>query len=158
MLTQFKSIQDLSQVIRELEELLLMRPTRTYSHPTLYRKRDLGKNEEIYKGVRYKDWFFSENKEWVYPHDQMGLSFSSTYSNLKDVYRLKQRWNPGAQIDVHWIMKRPDLPACFEFVEDKTKGKKGHYFLTLTQAMSLSDLVKELKKLARQMSVIRGCK
>jgi hypothetical protein len=156
MIAQFKTITDLNLVIKEYEERLRLRPTRKYSHPTLYRKRDVGKNEILYKGVRDGDWFFSENKEWVLPHDQMGLSFSSTFKNLKDVYRLKGKWNPGAQIDVHWVMERPDLPDGMKFVADR--DKIGHYFLTVTGPMILPTLIKKLKILARQMSIIRGCK
>lgn len=106
--------------------------------------------------MRDGDWFFSENKEWILPHDQMGLSFSSTYKNLKDVYRLKGKWNPGAQIDVYWTIDRPDLPKGLKFVADR--DTKGHYFLTATEPMLLDDLIKKLKTLARQMTVIRGCK
>ena len=156
MITQFKTIDDLKQIIKEYEEKLMLRPTRKYSHPTLYRKRDIGERETIYRGVRDGDWFFSENKDWVLPHDQMGLSFSSTFKNLKDVYRLKGKWNPGSQIDVHWVMERPDTPAGLKFVPDR--DKKGHYFLTVTEPMLLSMLIKKLKIIARQMTVIRGCK
>lgn len=67
---------------------------------------------------------------------QMGLSFSSTFKNLKDVYRLKGKWSPGAQVDVYWIMERPDIPAGLKFVADRSK--KGHYFLTVTEPMLLS--------------------
>ena len=75
MIEQFKTINDLSEIIEEYEGKLRLRPTRKWSHPTLYRKRDAGEGEPIYKGVRDGDWFFSENREWILPHDQMGLSF-----------------------------------------------------------------------------------
>ena len=156
MIIQFKTINDLSEVIKEYEEKLRLRPIRKYSHPTLYRKRDVGHNEVLYKGVREGDWFFSENREWILPNDQAGLSFSSTFKNLKDVYRLKSRWNPGAQIDIHWVMERVDTPQGLKFVPDR--DKKGHYFLTVTEPMLLITLIKKLKIVARQMSVIRGCK
>ena len=156
MIIQFKTINDLSEVIKEYEGKLRLRPTRKYSHPTLYRQRDVGEGEILYKGVRDGDWFFSENKEWVLLHDQMGLSFSSTYKNLKDVYRLKGRWNPGVQIDIHWVLERPDLPPDLKFAADREK--KGHYFLTVTEPMLLETLIGKLKILARQMSVIRGCR
>lgn len=156
MIIQFKTINDINEVIKEYEQQLRLRPTRKYSHPTLYRKRDLGQNEILYRGVRDGDWFFSENKEWILPHDQMGLSFSSTYKNLKEVYRLKSKWNPGAQIDIHWVMERPDTPKGLKFVADRDSN--GHYFLTATEPMLLDTLIKKLKIVARQMTVIRGCK
>jgi hypothetical protein len=156
MLTQFKTINDLNKIIKEYEEKLRLRPTKKYSHPTLYRKQDVGEREILYRGVRDGDWFFSENKEWIFPHDQMGLSFSSTFKNLKDVYRLKGKWNPGTQIDIHWVLERPDAPSGLKFVADKEK--RGHYFLTVTEPMLLSTLINKLKIMARQMTVIRGCK
>jgi hypothetical protein len=53
-------------------------------------------------------------------------------------------------------MARPDTPAGLQFVPDR--DKKGHYFLTVTEPMLLSPLIKKLKIIARQMTVIRGCK
>jgi hypothetical protein len=156
VIIQFRTIDDLSEIIKEYEGKLRLRPTRKWSHPTLYRNRDISDKEVLYRGVRDGDWFFSENREWILPHDQMGLSFSSTYKNLKDVYRLKGRWNVDAQIDVHWVLERPDLPSGLKFVADKEK--KGHYFLSVTEPMLLSTLIGKLKIIARQMSVIRGCR
>ena len=53
-------------------------------------------------------------------------------------------------------MERPDLPDGLEFVADRET--KGHYFLTVTKSMLLDTLIKKLKIVARQMTVIRGCK
>jgi|GEM_PF-3286573 len=41
MIIQFKTINDLSDIIKEYEEKLRLQPIRKYSHPTLYRKRDV---------------------------------------------------------------------------------------------------------------------
>lgn len=153
MIQQFKTITDLSTVIKEFEGILA-RPTRRLSHPTLYRRRDVGKYERIIKGVRVKDWFLSEDEKWVIPHDQMGLSFSSTYKNLKDVYRLKGRHNPGKTIDIYWVLEKADIPPRLKFVPDR--DKKGHYFLTVTEQMLLKTLVAKLKLLAYRMSVIKN--
>lgn len=135
---QFKTLSDLSEVIKEYEAILL-RPTGRLSHPTLYRARDVGKNETVIKGVRVKDWCLSEDLKWVLPHDQMGLSFSSTFKNLKQVYKLKERHNPGKSIDVYWVLEQADLPVDLKFEPDQ--AKKGHYFLTVTKQMTLSALV-----------------
>ncbi len=153
MIQQFKTITDLSAVIKEYEGMLA-RPTRRLSHPTLYRRRDVGKNEKIIKGVRVKDWFLSEDERWVMPHDQMGLSFSSTYKSLKDVYRLKGRHNPGEAIDIYWVLEKADIPPGLKFVADR--DKKGHYYLTVTEQILLKTLVSKLKLLAYRMSVIRN--
>ena len=152
MIQQFKIINDLSEVIKEYEGILC-RPTQRLSHPTLYRKRDVGKNETIVKGVRIKDWLFSEDRKWVLPHDQMGLSFSSTYKNLKQVHKLKSKHNPGKPFDIFWILEKADIPKGMEFQSDKVK--KGHYFLTVTEQMHVDKLVSNLKLIAQRMSVIR---
>ncbi|WP_086934372.1 hypothetical protein [Agarilytica rhodophyticola] len=154
MIEQFKTINDISAVIKEYEGMLRLRPTRKYSHPTLYRNRDVPNSEKLIMGVRVKDWFFSENKEWVLPHNQMGLSFSSTYKNLKSVYKLKEMHSNGARVDVYWTLERPDLPSGFKFVADQKT--KGHYFLTVTEPMLLETLIDKLRVVARQMSKITG--
>jgi len=153
MIEQFKTINDLSAVIKEYEGML-SRPTRRLSHPTLYRNRDVGKNEKIIKGIRVKDWFLSEDNKWVLPHNQMGLSFSSTYKNLKEVYKLKGKHNPGKVIDIYWVLEKADIPPGLKFEPDRSK--KGHYFLTVTEQMLLSKLVEKLKFLAQRMSVVKG--
>jgi len=153
MIEQFKTINDLSAVIKEYEGML-SRPTRRLSHPTLYRTRDAGKKEKIIKGVRVKDWFLSEDEKWVLPHDQMGLSFSSTYKNLKQVYKLKEKHNPGKTLDIYWVLEKADIPPGLKFEPDLSK--QGHYFLTVTEQMLLEKLVEKLKFLAQRMSVIKG--
>jgi len=153
MIEQFKTINDLSAVIKEYEGML-SRPTRRLSHPTLYRTRDVGKKEKIIKGVRVKDWFLSEDEKWVLPHNQMGLSFSSTYKNLKQVYKLKEKHNPGKTLDIYWVLEKADIPPGLKFEPDLSK--QGHYFLTVTEQMLLEKLVEKLKFMAQRMSVIKG--
>ena len=103
VMEQFKTLCDLQELIKEYE-LILMRPTPQLSHPTLYRRRDAARDDLIIKGVRVKDWFLSEDHKWVKPHDQMGLSFSSTYKNLKSVYKLKERHNASRAINIYWVL------------------------------------------------------
>ncbi len=153
MLEQFKTISDLSEVIKELEGMVL-RPTPNWSHPPLYRRRDVSESEKLIQGVRVKDWFMSPDEKWVLPHDQMGLSFSSTYQNLKDVYKLKQRHNKSRQVNIYWILSAADIPANLAFEADR--DKKGHFFLVVTEKMHISSLVTKLKIIARRMSVIRN--
>lgn len=153
MIEQFKTINDLSAVIKEYEGML-SRPTRRLSHPTLYRTRDVGKKEKVIKGVRVKDWFLSEDERWVLPHNQMGLSFSSTYKNLKQVYKLKEKHNPGKILDVYWVLEKANIPPGLKFEPDLSKN--GHYFLTVTEPILLEKLVEKLKLMAHRMSVIKG--
>jgi hypothetical protein len=153
MTEQFKTINDLSEIIKEYEGMIL-RPIPRWSHPTLYRRRDVSDKETLIHGVRVKDWLFSADEKWVMPHDQMGLSFSSTYQNLKDVYKLKQRHNKQRQIDIFWVLEKSDIPSGFKFTPDR--AKKGHYFLAVTDIMHISRLVEKLKIMAHRMSVIRN--
>jgi len=155
MINQFRTVDDLREEIKELENIL-MRPTPHLSHPTLYRKRDVSEGEVLIKGVRVKDWCLSEDLAWVLPHDQMGLSFSATFSNLKSVYKFKQKYNPGRAVHIHWVLERADIPDGLEFIQDKRPGKKAHWFLTANKKMLLSQLVQKLKVVAGRMSVIRN--
>jgi len=123
------------------------------SHPTLYRRRDVQTGDTLLKGVRKKDWFFSEDECWVLPHDQIGLSFSSNWQNLKGVFKMKEKHNLGASINVYWAMESVLLPEKLKFEPDR--NKTGHYFLTVTEKMTLKQLVDKLKWIADHMAVIR---
>lgn len=153
MITQFKTVEDISALIKEYETVL-MRPTLKLSHPTLYRKRDAGKREQIIKGVRVKDWFLSEDQKWVKPHNQMGLSFSASLSNLSLVYNMKKRFNPKKTLNIYWVLEKADIPPGLKFVADQENSD--HYFLTVTEPMLLTTLVIKLKFLAHRMTIIRN--
>ncbi len=83
----------------------------------------------------------------------MGLSFSSTYKNLKSIYKLKERHNGPRNINIYWVLEKADIPAGFKFVADE--AKPGHYFLTVTETMLLSTLIVKLKLLSKIMTVIK---
>ena len=151
MLLQFKTVDDLKEIIKDLEGSLT-RPTLRLSHPTLYRRRDTDKDDIILQGVREKDWFFSADKKWVLPHDQMGLSFSASFKNLKKVYRNKKKFDPGKSVNVYWVLEQADLPPGMAFVKDRKDGD--HYFLIVTERVTVFKLVQKLKAVARRMSVI----
>lgn len=153
MITQFKTLDDLAELIKEYETAL-MRPTLKLSHPTLYRKRDAGKKEQIIKGVRVKDWFLSEDHKWVKPHNQMGLSFSASMENLSLVYEMKKRFNPKKTLNIYWVLEKADIPPGLKFVPDQKNPE--HYFLSVTETMLLTSLISKLKLLARRMTIIRN--
>ena len=157
MSDQYKTLDDLKKIVDDIEGFIA-RPTRRLSHPTLYRKRDVEEHTTLIKGVRYKDWLFSEDFKWVLPHDQMGLSFSVTRKHLVGQVKLKDRHNEGAKIHVYWTLNRPDLPKKMKFVEDRKKSRKGHFYLTITEKMPVHELIKKLKIVARQMSIIRDAR
>lgn len=152
---QFKTTEDLYKLIKEYEPLLA-RPVRRLSHPTLYRSRDVKRGDILLQGVRQNDWLFSADLQWVLPHNQMGLSFSAQYQHLKGIYKMKEKHNPGAKIDVYWVLESADLPPDMKFEPDQ--NKKGHYFLTVTQRMTLPQLITRLKWVADRMSVMRDCR
>lgn len=153
MITQFKTLDDISELIKEYE-VILMRPTLRLSHPTLYRKRDAGKKEQIIKGVRVKDWFLSEDHKWVKPHNQMGLSFSASLENLRLVYDMKKRFHPKKTLNIYWVLEKADIPSGLKFVADQENPE--HYFLTVTEPMLLASLISKLKLLAHRMTIIRS--
>ncbi|MES2823236.1 MAG: hypothetical protein V4732_06530 [Pseudomonadota bacterium] len=153
MIEQFKTLDDLDELIKQYE-VILMRPTLKLSHPTLYRLRDAGKKEIIIKGVRVKDWCLSEDHKWVKPHNQMGLSFSATLKNLSAVYKTKQRYNPTKTINIYWVLEGADIPSGLKFVADQDSPE--HYYLTATERMPLSTLIQKLKLVAQRMTVIRN--
>ena len=149
---QFKTVDDLRSIIKEFEGALA-RPTRNFSHPTLYRKRDVQNGDRLIQGVRKQDWLFSIDEKWVLPHSQMGLSFSSHWQHLKGVYKMKEKHNKGAPIHVYWMLEKADIPAGMKFEPDLKK--KGHYLLVVTKKIPLHQLLSKLKWIADRMSVIK---
>ena len=151
LIHQFKSLDNLRELIKEYEDFLA-RPTRKHSHPTLYRRRDVQEGDVLICGIRKKDWLISPDEKWVLPHDQMGLSFSSSWQHLKGVYKMKEKHNQGASINVYWVLQAADLPADMKFEPDQKK--KGHYLLTVTRKMTIKELVDKLKWIADRMNVM----
>lgn len=154
-LHQFKTMEDLRELIKEYEKSLA-RPTRNLSHPTLYRKRDVLPEDKLIQGVRAKDWHLSADEKWVLPNSQMGLSFSSSWQHLKGVYKMKEKHNPATQIHVYWVLESCDLPANMKFEPDLVKS--GHFLLTVTKKMSIYRLINNLKWIADRMSVIKDAR
>ena len=148
---QFRTMENLRDLIKEFEKSL-SRPTRSFSHPTLYRKRDVAENDRLINGLRAQDWQFSIDEKWVLPHEQKGLSFSAHWQHLKGVYKMKEKHNLGSAINVYWVLETIEPPRKMKFVPDKTN--QDHYFLTVTEQMTIYELISKLKWLADRMSVI----
>ena len=152
---QFRTMDNLRELIKEYEKVLA-RPTRALSHPTLYRKRDVSSGDRLIYGIRVKDWLLSADEKWVLPHNQMGLSFSASWQHLKGVYKMKEKHNPGSSIHVYWVLENCDLPPKMKFEPDQTKAD--HYLLTVTEKMTIYQLIAKLKWLADRMSVIKDAR
>ena len=149
---QFKTTEDLREYIKSLGKICA-RPTPEGSHPTLYADHSQG---TMYHGVREKDYFFSQDKQWVLPHNQMGLSFSAHWSHLKDQLKIKSKHNHGQAINVFWIIEEADIPAGLKFEADKKDPK--HYLLTVTERMLVNQLAQKLAWVADRMTVIRDAR
>lgn len=154
-LQQFKCLTDLNEVIGKINSFKA-RPIERGAHPTLYDERNDGKYRTV-MGVRVCDYRFSSDLQWVLPDDQMGLSFSSTWQNLKGVYKLVSR-GKAKPVDVYWVLSGAYIPSGMAFVQDRkpSNSAKGHYFLTVTEKMKVSTLVEKLQLIAHHMTVIRS--
>jgi hypothetical protein len=152
---QFRTMDNLREIIKEYEKVFA-RPTRELSHPTLYRKRDVSPDDRLIHGVRVKDWLLSADEKWVLPHKQMGLSFSANWQHLKGVYKMKEKHNPGSAIHVYWVLESYELPHKLKFEPDSAKA--GHYLLTVTDKMTIYELIRKLKWVADRMSVMKDAR
>lgn len=154
-LHQFKCLSDLREIISQLDGYY-SRPTPRGSHPTIYANRAEGPYRTV-MGIRVCDYKLSPDGKWVYPDDQMGLSFSSTWQHLKSAHKMVSRI-AGKPVDVYWVLSGADIPSGMSFQPDKrpSQSAKGHYLLTVTEQMKISTLVAKLKWVADRMSVIRS--
>lgn len=84
---QFKTMDDLREYVKALGKFYA-RSTISGEHPTLYLDHSQG---QMVHGIREKDYLFSSCKNWVIPHDQMGLSFSAHWQHLKDKFKMKNK-------------------------------------------------------------------
>lgn len=151
---QFKSLVELRAYISRFDGYRA-RPIKNGEHPTLYREDDTF-NPNI-NGVRMKDYLFDTDGRWVLPHDQKGLSFSGTWKHLSGVYKMFSRGMEKCP-DVYWVFSESDLPAGLKFEQDKSPSSKakGHYFLTVTERMHISQLRTKLLWVADRMRRIES--
>jgi len=154
-LLQLKCLSDVKKLIAEIE-VYRARPIIRGKHPTLYDEQKDGKYRTV-MGVRVCDYQFCQDEKWVLPNDQMGLSFSATWENLKFVHGMFKKRAKKKPVDIHWILSEADIPAGLAFMADKHND--GHYFLVVTERMLVEKLVEKLKFVAFRMSVIKegGC-
>lgn len=147
---QFKTLEDLRAYVKAIGKFYA-RPAERGAHPTLY----IGNTKDgVVHGVRKRDYLFSEDEQWVLPHDNMGLSFSAHWQHLKRIYRLKSKITKGKPVDVYWILEKADIPSGLTFVQDKKDPQ--HYLLTVSERMHVSVLVSKLRWLADRMSEIKS--
>ncbi len=145
----YKCLTDLKEIIQGVENRRL-RPIPRGDHPTLYKDRAEGKYRTV-MGVRVCDYKFSTDEKWVLPDDQMGLSFSSSWTNLKFVHKMMSR--KKKPVDVFWVFSEADIPPGMKFQPDQEK--EGHHFLTVTKKMRIEELIYNLKWVADRLSIIK---
>jgi hypothetical protein len=153
---QFKTLTDLRDYIKVLESSkgrVLARPVPEGGSPVFYRSCDVAHGTELIQGIQIGDYCFSNCRKWVLPHEQMGLSYSANWQHLKGIHKLKSAKNPGKTVDVYWVLEKADFPSDMKFVPDQKDDR--HYFLTITEKMTVETLVKKLKRVADRMTVIR---
>ena len=148
-LKQFKSLVNLKEFLAELKNFR-GRAIPRGNHPTLYREKLNGRYRTV-MGVRICDYTFSPDEKWVLPDSQMGLSFSSTWSNLKFAHGMFSKGKKP--VDVYWVLSEADLPSGLMFVEDV--NNEGHYFLAVTERMLVEQLVTKLTLVSYRLTVIR---
>ena len=146
---QYKCLTDLEDLINEFKSIRV-RPTSRGSHPTMYPERVEGRYRTV-MGVRICDYKFSTDEMWVLPDDQMGLSFSGNWENLKFSHRMVS--GKKKPVDIFWVLSEADLPRRMKFVEDRSRS--GHYFLTVTERMRIEDLVYDLQWIANKLNLIK---
>lgn len=166
---QFKTAEDLEKVINTLiaehrvaknKSLgVMFRVVIPPNDSTTYIEGTQGASKLV-EGVRVCDYAFesSTKLEWVIPHPCMGLSFSKTFSHLKNTRKLLSRHakgykQPGPAHVAWWILEDRDLPDGMAFVQDP--DDKQHYFLTVTKRMHIMTLARNLKLIAHKMTIIK---
>ncbi len=69
---------------------------------------------------------------------------------------MKEKHNQKSAINVYWVLEGCDLPAHMKFEPDLSKS--GHYLLTVTEKMTIYQLIGKLKWIADRMSVIKDAR
>lgn len=115
---------------------------------------------DLVMGVRICDYKFeaSSGLEWVLPDRAKGLSFSKTFSHLKNTRKMLSKhargYNEAGPANVAWwILSKCDIPPGLEFIQDPKN--KHHYFLAVTERMHIRTLVERLKLIACHMTTMK---
>ena len=145
---QFRTTSDIREYVKSLGKIY-SRAAIVNEHSTLYLDYSQG---SMVHGIREKDYLISSCRQWVIPHDQMGLSFSAHWQHLKDKIKLKARFADGKDVTVHWVLETADIPDGLKFKRDNKDSQ--HFFLTVADQMLVKTLADKLNWLADRMSKI----
>lgn len=112
----------------------------------------------LIQGVRVGDYTFDQTLEWVLPDPAAGLSFSKSFSHLKNTWKMLKKYagkngSSGSANVASWILENRHLPRGMAFTQDPKNNN--HYFLSVTEKMHVSTLVTNLKLVAHSMTIMK---
>lgn len=172
ILEQFKTIEDLQYSIESLVKEhrvasnsqslgVMFRVVVPPNDATIYKEGFQG-GYRLVEGVRICDYKFetATGLQYVIPDSTCGLSFSKSYSHLKNTRKMLSRHargykTPGPAHVAWWILSEFPVPEGMEFVKDAKDNN--HYFLAVTERMHVTTLVSKLKSVARHMTIMKDC-
>lgn len=115
---------------------------------------------QLVEGVRICDYKFEKSTglEYVLPDPTSGLSFSKSFSHLKNTRKMLSRHakgykQPGPANVAWWILSKCDMPSGLAFLQDPKDSN--HYFLAATERMHVSALVRKLKLISFHMTTMK---
>jgi len=172
ILEQFKTIEDLKFVIDSLikehrdaknsKKLgVMFRVVIPPNEATTYKEGHQG-GYKLVEGVRVCDYEFETltGLEYVIPDRTCGLSFSKSFSHLKNTRKMLSKHakgykKPGPANIAWWILSQCPIPQGLEFVKDPKNNN--HYFLAVTERMHVKTLVTKLKFISFHMTIMKDC-
>ena len=172
VLEQFKTIEDLQRAVESLisehrnaqngqSPGVMFRVVIPPNDATTYVEGTQG-GYRLVEGVRICDYKFetATGLQYVIPDPTCGLSFSKSYSHLKNTRKMLARHArgykcPGPAHVAWWILSEFPVPDGLHFVKDPKDNN--HYFLAVSERMHVETLVSKLKSVARHMTIMRDC-
>lgn len=165
--SQFKTVGELQEAIDKLIEEhrtakgkklgILFRVVVPPNPATTYVEGSQGPYTLVH-GVRVGDYTFDQTLEWVLPDPAAGLSFSKSFSHLKNTWKLLKKHagkkdKPAPANVASWILENREMPKGMAFTQDPKNTN--HYFLVVTEKMHISTLVTNLKLIAHAMTIMK---
>lgn len=164
---QFKTVGELQEAIDRLIQEhriaknkklgVMFRVVVPPNNATIYKEGSQGPYELI-QGVRVGDYTFDGTLEWVLADPTAGLSFSKSFSHLKNTWKMLRKHARGKNLSgatnvASWILESRDIPDGLAFIKDSKNNN--HYLLVVTEKMHISKLVAKLKIVGHAMNIMK---